>query len=67
MENLTKDFDSIMRQVSKEVSQSDTVKSFEEASKKFEQLISDGLATRRGNNLIAVDKLNLKRTQFNRS
>jgi hypothetical protein len=41
------------------------VKEYIEASKKYESLIALGLTSKRGNNLLSRDKVNISQTRFN--
>ena len=46
--------------------ENDTLSRFEEANKKFEELVAKGLLKERGNNLLSIDKAHLiNRVSFN--
>jgi hypothetical protein len=43
------------------------IKEFEEASKKFEELVNNGFITKRGNNLLSITDAYLHQETFNNS
>lgn len=43
------------------------IKKFEEASKKFEELVNNGFITKRGNNLLSITDAHLHQETFNNS
>lgn len=61
----TADLKEVLKQnvvVAKDISK---VKEYIEASKKYESLIALGLTSKRGNNLLSRDKVNIAQIRFN--
>tara|TARA_R110002049_G_scaffold101964_3_gene247256 strand:+ start:18692 stop:18892 length:201 start_codon:yes stop_codon:yes gene_type:complete len=63
--NTTEDLKEVLKKNVIDVKDISKVKEYIEASKKYESLIASGLTTKRGNNLLSRDKVNISQVRFN--